>query len=825
MPPGGPPRPENTFPTHASTHVSVPTSPVTAGTVKSPTMRAPQVTSPKHDYVMYGPPWHWQDLPRMSEADYAASLVPKTQCLLPHQSAVPVTTKHVRASHAIIPNSQQVAERVGLPVGVVMHPMAEPDTDAGEILNVVDFTETCGASIGIVRCRRCNAYINPYCQFTDGGRRWTCNLCRTQNQTPPEYFCALDKHGWRNDIQERPELTHATVELVAAPNMMVRPPQRPAYIFVIDVSYQSVKSGYLASVCSSLRDLVPDLSGERPQVALVTYDSTVHLHTLQSKKAERLLSLPELTHECTGAITEAEGLADVWLPCQVSELLASRDDVMPELQELLSRLPSRHANTQDVECALGSALCAAMKIFTGTGGKLCLFASGLPTVGVGKLTMRDDSKAYNTPKEVDLLKAASPWYATLAQFAVKEQTAIDLYLNHIGFCDIATISSLSKQTGGDVRVYGDGSGVVQQEHGKVHFPHDELLSADLNRALLRETGFEAVMRVRCTSGWSLKHLYGHYHLRSDLLTLPNCDPDKSYAMELVPGESVTGGQVCVQTALLYTNINQERRVRVHTAVYETSANVTSIYGGLDPLAVSCLLARKAVEKVQTEKLEGARAYVVERNVATLKSFRQLSGVRSDMLLLPSSITSLPLLSLGLLKGPALRGDGSMPVDKRSRALARLALMPADRLAAFLLPTVWLLHKGGAKVMRCSRRALRDISLALIDDAQRLVLWVNRRADPAELLMLFGQEDPSPHALPLRLDNALSESFWKVVDAAREPAMAAVSGGTPQLLVVRQDTPEEAGLVFRSLVEDEVSKVLAYEALLEHLQKKVNSAQN
>lgn len=34
----------------------------------------------------------------------------------------------------------------------------------------------------IVRCRRCRTYINAYVMFTDGGRRWRCNVCSLLNE-------------------------------------------------------------------------------------------------------------------------------------------------------------------------------------------------------------------------------------------------------------------------------------------------------------------------------------------------------------------------------------------------------------------------------------------------------------------------------------------------------------------------------------------------------------------------------------------------------------------------------------------------------------------
>ncbi|RUS25636.1 hypothetical protein BC938DRAFT_471860, partial [Jimgerdemannia flammicorona] len=45
------------------------------------------------------------------------------------------------------------------------------------------------------------------------------------------------------DRWKRAELNHACVEFVAPTEYMVRPPQPPVYLFVIDVSYPAITSG------------------------------------------------------------------------------------------------------------------------------------------------------------------------------------------------------------------------------------------------------------------------------------------------------------------------------------------------------------------------------------------------------------------------------------------------------------------------------------------------------------------------------------------------------------------------------------------------------
>jgi protein transport protein SEC24 len=50
---------------------------------------------------------------------------------------------------------------------------------------------------GVIRCRRCRTYINPFVSWLDAGRRWRCNGCGLLNDTPPDYYCNLDQSGKR----------------------------------------------------------------------------------------------------------------------------------------------------------------------------------------------------------------------------------------------------------------------------------------------------------------------------------------------------------------------------------------------------------------------------------------------------------------------------------------------------------------------------------------------------------------------------------------------------------------------------------------------------
>lgn len=82
---------------------------------------------------------------------------------------------NMRPTVNAIPASTALRARWQLPLGVVVHPMA--DEAHGGSVPVIPLS-----TAGIVRCRRCRTYMNPFMPWTDGGRRFKCNVCALFNE-------------------------------------------------------------------------------------------------------------------------------------------------------------------------------------------------------------------------------------------------------------------------------------------------------------------------------------------------------------------------------------------------------------------------------------------------------------------------------------------------------------------------------------------------------------------------------------------------------------------------------------------------------------------
>jgi protein transport protein SEC24 len=190
-------------------------------------------------------------------------------------------------------------KQTAVPFSLVISPMART-VDQEYPPPIVNFGD-----LGPVRCIRCKAYMCPYMQFIDSGRRFQCLFCKattdgTVNQrfavktlisvtVPAEYFQHLDHTGQRLDRFERPELVLGTYEFVATPEYCRNNtlPKPPAIVFVIDVSYNNIKSGLVHLLCSQIKDIIQNLPVDQGQeksnmrVGFITYNSSVHFYNIK----------------------------------------------------------------------------------------------------------------------------------------------------------------------------------------------------------------------------------------------------------------------------------------------------------------------------------------------------------------------------------------------------------------------------------------------------------------------------------------------------------------------------------------------------------------
>ncbi|GLI64093.1 hypothetical protein VaNZ11_007265, partial [Volvox africanus] len=645
------------------------------------------------------------------------------------------SSDNMRMTINAIPVSTALRARMAMPLGVIVHPMA--DECHGRTVPVVQLNQA-----GIVRCRRCRTYMNPFIQWTDAGRRFKCNVCSMLNEIPTEYYSTLDHNGRRWDADKRPELSQGTVEYVAPADYMVRAPMPPVYFFIIDVSYSAVASGMVSIVAASIKSCLDNLPGdERTLVGFLTFDSSLHFYNLKAS-----LSQPQML-----VVTE---LDDPFVPLP-DDLLVNLRESRAVVDALLDAMPNNFAGTSQVESAMGPALQAAFMVTSHIGGKLLLFQSSVPSLGVGKVKSRENPSAYGTEREAPLRNPDDPFFKRYAAECSRVQITVDVFVMSMQYCDLASLAAIPRYTCGELYNY---PGFMGQRDGAK-------LNAEIRHNLTRPTAWEAVMRVRCSKGLRISAFHGHFFNRStDLLALPTCDPDKAFAMEIAHEEGVVQpGMAYVQCALLYTNSNGERRIRVHTMAVPVVSELSDLYNATDAGAMACMMAKLSVEKYLSSRLDETRQSLHLRLSGALKEFRLMNSSAAarttNKLIFPETYKYLPIWTLGLMKCAAFRG-GAKDVNADERIAVGHFLMAGgvDAVARLVYPAAFPLHNpsgpwgieqedGSVQLpptVPLSMAWLEEGGAYLLDTGRLFVLWVGRAISPQWCVEVFGLE---PTSLP------------------------------------------------------------------------------
>jgi protein transport protein SEC24 len=180
------------------------------------------------------------------------------------------------------------------------------------------------------------------------------------------------------DPSKRPEINSSTIEFIAPPEYTLRPPPPAMYLYLLDVSRNAINTGYLAAFCETLAENLEKIPGDaRAQIGFITYSNSIHFYNLSEALSQpRMLIYPDID--------------ELQLPMPDS-LMVNLQENREAVASFLQALPTYFADTYETDSALGAALTAAYQLLKPTGGRISVFQSCLPNVGVGALKPRGES--------------------------------------------------------------------------------------------------------------------------------------------------------------------------------------------------------------------------------------------------------------------------------------------------------------------------------------------------------------------------------------------------------------------------------------------------
>ncbi|NWW55972.1 SC24C protein, partial [Ifrita kowaldi] len=718
--------------------------------------------------------------------------------------------RYIRCTSYNIPCTSDMAKQSQVPLAAVIKPLAALPPEE-TLPYLVDHGES-----GPVRCNRCKAYMCPFMQFIEGGRRFQCCFCSCVTEVPPHYFQHLDHTGKRVDFYDRPELSLGSYEFLATVDYCKNNkfPSPPAFIFMIDVSYNAVKSGLVRLICEELKSLLDYLPREGNmeesaiRVGFVTYNKVLHFYNVKSSLAQPQMMV-------------VSDVADMFVPL-LDGFLVNVNESRTVIASLLDQIPEMFADTRETETVFAPVIQAGLEALKAAecAGKLFIFHTSLPIAEApGKLKNRDDRKLINTDKEKTLFQPQTSFYNNLAKDCVAQGCCVDLFLFPNQYLDVATLGVVPYQTGGSIYKYA----YFQLETDQYRFLND------LRRDVQKEVGFDAVMRVRTSTGIRATDFFGAFYMSNTTdVEMAGLDCDKTITVEFKHDDKLSEDSgALLQCALLYTSCAGQRRLRIHNLSLNCCTQLADLYRNCETDTLINYLAKYAYRGVLSSPVKTVRDALINQCAQILACYRKncASPSSAGQLILPECMKLLPVYLNCVLKSDVLQPGPEVTTDDRAYIRQLVTSMDVAETNVFFYPRLLPLTKADVDsdslpaAIRNSEERLSKGDIYLLENGLNIFVWVGVSVQQGLIQNLFGvssfsQISNALSTLPV-LENPFSKKVRSIVDMLQGQRSRYM-----KLIIVKQEDKLE--MLFKHfLVEDKsLSGGASYVDFLCHMHKEI-----
>ncbi|XP_050832556.1 protein transport protein Sec24C isoform X1 [Serinus canaria] len=718
--------------------------------------------------------------------------------------------RYIRCTSYNIPCTSDMAKQSQVPLAAVIKPLATLPPEE-TLPYLVDHGES-----GPVRCNRCKAYMCPFMQFIEGGRRFQCCFCSCVTEVPPHYFQHLDHTGKRVDFYDRPELSLGSYEFLATVDYCKNNkfPSPPAFIFMIDVSYNAVKSGLVRLICEELKSLLDYLPREGNmeesaiRVGFVTYNKVLHFYNVKSSLAQPQMMV-------------VSDVADMFVPL-LDGFLVNVNESRTVIASLLDQIPEMFADTRETETVFAPVIQAGLEALKAAdcAGKLFIFHTSLPIAEApGKLKNRDDRKLINTDKEKTLFQPQTSFYNNLAKDCVAQGCCVDLFLFPNQYLDVATLGVVPYQTGGSIYKYA----YFQLETDQYRFLND------LRKDVQKEVGFDAVMRVRTSTGIRATDFFGAFYMSNTTdVEMAGLDCDKTITVEFKHDDKLSEDSgALLQCALLYTSCAGQRRLRIHNLSLNCCTQLADLYRNCETDTLINYLAKHAYRGVLSSPVKTVRDALINQCAQILACYRKncASPSSAGQLILPECMKLLPVYLNCVLKSDVLQPGPEVTTDDRAYIRQLVTSMDVAETNVFFYPRLLPLTKADVDsdslpaAIRNSEERLSKGDIYLLENGLNIFVWVGVNVQQSLIQNLFGvssfsQISNALSTLPV-LENPFSKKVRSIVDTLQGQRSRYM-----KLIIVKQEDKLE--MLFKHfLVEDKsLSGGASYVDFLCHMHKEI-----
>jgi protein transport protein SEC24 len=501
--------------------------------------------------------------------------------------------------------------------------------------------------------------------------------------------------------------------------------------------------------------LYPELT----YISLVTYDSVISFFSLpQDENAEpTILQVSDIQHP--------------FVPLPFNRLMLNISTDKERLSGLIDKVynfytqehytQSRQAHTSAVGAvtkACVDLLGSDGKFFNAKlkGGRIMVFSSFISSIGVGAVHNQCKPENYNnSSEEPKMMQPEHEFFVNLGKECVTKCITVDLFFafspkeqSAVSSFNIATLAPVAGITGGDVILYPKFDVVF----------HGEKLYFQIFRNLTRVVGTEVAIKARVSAGLSVSDYIGSFmRYQTSDITMSSIDADKVVSVLIKSDDKLEAGAlVHAQIAMLYTDIEGKRVIRVMNFHWTAAPNLYSYFKSADVENLAQFKIRNELSQAIKRGAKNTKEKLLNDLIEMLHVYRTQCANQTNpsQLVLPETLTMLPLYLLSIIKTPGFKLLTACRLDDKIHSIYRVVSLSMETLNYLLYPRVYSVQDIGEhsdyatvdqetqflvkpQTIACKQNPKQNYMAQLIDNGDTLTLLIGHLVPKDFLNEVFG----------------------------------------------------------------------------------------
>ncbi|XBW35314.1 hypothetical protein QEN19_000880 [Hanseniaspora menglaensis] len=543
--------------------------------------------------------------------------------------------------------------------------------------------------IGIIRCPRCRAYNNHNFQFSADNQFLTCNLCKTNSKNPLTNTMSINSLMNMSNVNISP-INGGVLDFEAPKeyNHISGEESKPLhYVFMIDITSFANMNGSSVSIIEAVQNSVELIAAKQPncKVAIMGYDRNLHFFKLSPdlEKAKEYI-VGDLYGDTREKGNEN---GSVFIPFYKG-LFVKPGDCMHIINNALSQLKDHAINNKYMhlgDLCFGPAVEACMKMLkeNANGGKILASMNALPVYARGSLQLRKDDTFQKDMKFGD-----HDYYRTIGNRLLKEACSIDLFITTAAFVDVCNIGFLALNTGGKIHYYP-------------HFQQakdDFKVVSDYLSSISSIVGYQCALKLRTGSGLRVESYYNQTAMfeKADP-QFPVITTKSNVSILLKNDGNIKEKDVHIQAALLYTDINGKRMIRVINNAAAVTNSVSEVYKFVDQENIADIIVKGSCVSLryQATEYQVIRDNINNKLSEILTQYKTTTNnhkLSSSLVVIPESLKHLPIYLLAFQKSLLMtQTKQSTRGNERVMTYFEFLTLPLNEVVLKLYPQIIPIH--------------------------------------------------------------------------------------------------------------------------------------